>query len=127
MKYLMKLCVIVCSVFCLMACKPSISNIESGAMTQPTPKIVIYDKKKKVKRGVVSDPEDAEKIVKMIEQREKVLLKRLPIFKYEIEIANKGKNIIWLFSKDGIIQRKGAKGSELHQIKKPELIAKYIK
>ena len=95
-------------------------------MNQAEQAIIIYDHKTKVERGTIRESAKVNAIKSLIEQRERVLLKRLPIFKYEIEIGGKGKNVVWLFSKEGIIQNKADKGSELFQVKQPDLISKHI-
>ena len=127
MSRFLKLSLVVMALFHLIACKPSVTASESDSSRQATKKIVIYDMHKKQQRAVITDEKDVEDVLKQIEQRKKVLLKRLPVFKYEVQINQKGKDVIWLFSKEGIIQKKGIKGTDLQQIKNPEMIAKHIK
>ena len=115
------------ALFSLMACKPSMSTTESASMNQPEQTITIYDHITKVERGTILESVKVEAIKTLIDQRKKVLLKRLPIFKYEVKMVSKGKNVVWLFSKEGIIQRKGGKESELYQVNDPNMIAKHIK
>ncbi|WP_144394953.1 hypothetical protein [Pleionea sediminis] len=75
----------------------------------------------------LTNPEDVMPIIKMIEQREKVLLKRLPIFTHTLEVFDGKTTATWEFVGEGIIQPTNIKGTDLQRISSPELITKHLK